>query len=297
MATTGESFKARGVAKNFLSEAQSEGMGATVRRSIGRRELDSFDPFLLLDEFNAGLPGGFPDHPHRGFETVTYLLPESKGTIKHEDFMGHKGEIQPGGLQWMTAGRGILHSEMPGSTLPAHGLQLWINLPKSLKMTEPRYQELHKEALPRVGPKDGVTAIVISGEALGTTSPIYTHTPTNYAHFIMEPNSKLEQPIPKGFNAFIYSWKGSALVAGAVKVEAHHVITLDSNGDGLQVETKEEPFEFVLVSGKPIKEHLARRGPFVMNTQAELLQTMEDYRDCKNGFENARNWVSEIGRG
>lgn len=285
--------QSRSVSKIFSSKSQAEGNGARVRRSIGRPELSTFDPFLLLDEFLVAPPAGFPDHPHRGFETVTYLLPDSKGTIRHEDFCGHKGVIKAGDLQWMTAGRGILHSEMPGEDQPAHGLQLWVNLPSQLKMTEPRYQELPASALPRVT-KDGVTAIVIAGETLGTASPVYTHTPTHYAHIMMEPNSKLDQEVPENFNTFIYSWKGSALVGRTAKrIEAHQVVTMNSDGDRVRIETKEEPFEFVLVSGKPLKEPIARRGPFVMNTQAEILQTMEDYSQCKNGFENAKNWSSE----
>lgn len=149
---------------SVLSWEQPEGVGARVRRSIGRPELKNLDPFLLFDEFKGGRPGGFPDHPHRGFETVSYLL--EGGSMAHEDFCGHFGTLNPGDLQWMTAGRGILHAEMPCSEEPAHGLQLWVNLRSSEKMVEPQYQELKNEDIPKPS-KDGVTVAVISGEALG----------------------------------------------------------------------------------------------------------------------------------
>lgn len=152
------------VTLSVLSREQSEGVGARVRRSIGGPELKMLDPFLLFDEFKGGRPGGFPDHPHRGFETVSYLL--EGGSMAHEDFCGHVGKMNPGDLQWMTAGRGILHAEMPCSEEPAHGLQLWVNLKRSEKMVEPQYQELKSEEIPKPS-KDGVTVAVISGEALG----------------------------------------------------------------------------------------------------------------------------------
>ena len=196
-------FVSRTIKQKVLSREQGEGMGARVRRSIGRPELRNFDPFLMLDEFKVGKPAGFPDHPHRGFETVTYMLPTTKGSFAHEDFCGHKGIIGPGDLQWMTAGKGIVHSEMPANEDISHGLQLWVNLAKKDKLCEPAYQELKASDVPKVT-KDGVTAIVIAGEALGVQSKVYTRTPTHYLHFIMEKNSVLNQPIPEGWNAFAY---------------------------------------------------------------------------------------------
>ncbi|KAI8597471.1 RmlC-like cupin domain-containing protein, partial [Dissophora ornata] len=173
----------RSIVKSVLSREQSEGVGARVRRSIGRPELRNHDPFLMLDEFNVDKNGGFPDHPHRGFETVTYML---EGQFQHEDFAGHKGTIGPGDLQWMTAGRGIVHSEMPvKSQTRAHGLQLWINLPKEHKMCEPQYQELLDKEIPRATPEEGVTVKVIAGESHGVTSKVYTRTPTMYLDFKM----------------------------------------------------------------------------------------------------------------
>lgn len=143
-------FNTRRIAYKFIAREQGEGVGATVRRSLGSQQLRNLDPFLMLDEFNVGLPGGFPDHPHRGFETVTYMLPTSKGHMRHEDFLGNKGELRPGDLQWMTPGKGILHAEMPANEEKAHGLQLWINLPKAKKIMEPRYQEISRDTVPHV---------------------------------------------------------------------------------------------------------------------------------------------------
>jgi len=223
----------RQVHQVLLSVEQSEGVGARVRRSIGRPELHNFDPFLLLDEFKAGRPGGFPDHPHRGFETVTYILPSSVGCFEHEDFCGHKGIIGPGDLQWMTAGRGIVHCEMPLNTEVSHGLQLWVNLKSSDKMCPPAYQELKSEDVPKVT-RDGVTAVVIAGEALGTCSKVYTRTPTHYIHFTMEPNTRLEQPIPHGWAAFAYTLNGKVRFGGDTdrgEIDAHNTVTFGEEGE------------------------------------------------------------------
>ncbi|XP_065268475.1 pirin isoform X3 [Emys orbicularis] len=199
----------RKVIKTVLSIEQAEGVGARVRRSIGRPELKNVDPFLLLDEFKGGKPAGFPDHPHRGFETVTYLL--DGGSIAHEDFCGHAGILNPGDLQWMTAGRGILHAEMLCSEEPAHALQLWVNLKSSEKMVEPQYQELKNKDVPKPS-KNGVTVSVISGEALGVKSKIYTRTPTLYLDFKLEKGAKHIQPVPKGWTSFIYMLSGNLYV-------------------------------------------------------------------------------------
>lgn len=207
------SFQSRGICKIVLSVEQSEGRGARVRRSIGRPELKNFDPFLLLDEFKSTAKNlsGFPDHPHRGFETVTYILPSSEGSFQHEDFCGHKGTIGPGCLQWMTAGRGIVHSEMPFGSGVSHGLQLWVNLNSKEKMCEPAYQELKADEITSVE-KDGITAIVIAGNAFGVESKVHTKTPVHYIHFIMEPNTVLHQTIPAEWTAFIYVLEGKIKV-------------------------------------------------------------------------------------
>jgi len=295
--STSSPFKSRSVIQHVLSVEQPEGVGARVRRSIGRPELRNLDPFLMLDEIKSADQGGFPDHPHRGFETVTYVHPSSVGRFQHEDFCGNKGEIGTGDVQWMTAGRGILHSEMPvlGSGT-VHGFQLWINLSKKDKMVEPAYQELKKSDYPHPS-KDGVTAHVIAGESLGAKSPVYTRQPTSYIHFEMSPNSTLQQPIDKDWNSFIYTISGKAKYNGK-SFEPHHTLVLSKGQDtnGIEVNTEDSPAEFLLISGKPTNEPVVQHGPFVMNTREEIYRTFQDFTEGRNGFEKAPQWQSKIGR-
>ncbi|XP_044139653.1 pirin [Bufo gargarizans] len=285
----------RKVTKLVLSVEQSEGVGARVRRSIGRSELRNLDPFLMLDEFKGCQPAGFPDHPHRGFETVSYLL--DGGSMAHEDFCGHVGRLDPGDLQWMTAGRGIVHAEMPCTDEPAHGLQLWVNLRSSEKMVPPEYQELKNADIPKPS-KDGVTVTVISGESMGVKSKVYTRTPTLFLDFKLEKGAKFTQAIPKGWTAFIYTLQGVIQVGSPdaqKKIEAHYTAVLE-DGDNVQLENKgDELAHLVLVAGEPINEPVVQHGPFVMNTREEISKTIEDYHLCKNGFERASTWKSKIG--
>ncbi|KAA8531318.1 hypothetical protein F0562_006027 [Nyssa sinensis] len=279
------------VAKKVLAKPQSEGDGAVVRRSIGRSELKILDPFLMLDEFAVSPPAGFPDHPHRGFETVTYML---QGAFAHQDFAGHKGTIQTGDVQWMTAGRGIIHSEMPAGEGTQKGLQLWINLSSKDKMIEPRYQELLSQDISRAE-KDGVEVRVIAGEAMGVQSPVYTRTPTMYLDFTLKPRAQLHQTIPESWNSFVYIIEGEGVFgySNSSSVTAHHVLVLGP-GDGLSVWNKSsKPLRFVLIGGQPLNEPVVQYGPFVMNTQAEIDQTIEDYHYSKNGFEKAKFWGSQ----
>ncbi|KAL5708279.1 hypothetical protein ACHQM5_019092 [Ranunculus cassubicifolius] len=282
--------KPRLVAKKILAKPQYEGDGAVVRRSIGRPELKQLDPFLMLDEFSVSPPSGFPDHPHRGFETVTYML---KGSFSHQDFAGHKGIIGTGDVQWMTAGKGIIHSEMPVGEGTQTGLQLWINLASKDKMIEPRYQELLSKDIKKAE-KDGVEVHIIAGESMGVLSPVYTQTPTMYLDFTLKPGSHLEQSIPESWNSFVYIIEGEGIF-GSLKsppVSAKHVLVFDS-GDGLNVWNKSiAPLRFVLIGGQPIKEPVVQYGPFVMNTKDEIDQTIDDYHLCQNGFENAKKWKS-----
>ena len=282
----------RQISKVLVSVEQGEGLGARVKRSIGRHELPNFDPFLMLDHFKVGAPAGFPDHPHRGFETVTYILPDSKGSMQHEDFCGHKGVIGPGDLQWMTAGRGILHAEMPVNSDQASGLQLWINLPKAQKMCTPSYQELPREKLPKIT-KDGVTAIVISGEALGVKSPVYTLNETHFAHFTMEKAAILEHRIPEGFSCFIYTLTGIGKICGQ-EISDSTCVTFKPEGNAIKIESISGLFEFVVLAGKAINEPVVQHGPFVMTSQAEIQQTFNDYSHGRHGFEGADSWRSSI---
>lgn len=276
------------VVKKVLAKSQSEGDGATVRRAIGSRDLRNLDPFLMLDDFSVSPPAGFPDHPHRGFETVTYML---QGGITHQDFAGHKGTIWTGDVQWMTAGRGIVHSEMPAGEGPNTGLQLWINLSRKDKMIEPRYQELLSKDIRRAE-KDGVEVRVIAGETMGVSSPVFTRTPALFFDFTLKPKAQLHQSIPETWTSFVYIIEGEG-VFGSTHASAHHVLVLGP-GDGLSVCNKSsEPLRFVLVGGQPINEPVVQHGPFVMNSQDEINQTIQDYHYGQNGFEMAKSWRSQ----
>ncbi|XP_010675858.1 pirin-like protein [Beta vulgaris subsp. vulgaris] len=282
----------RPIVRKFQARPQREGVGAVVRRSIGRFELKYFDPFLVLDEFSVSAPGGFPDHPHRGFETVTYML---QGALTHEDFAGHKGSIGTGDVQWMTAGRGIVHSEMPAAQGVQKGLQLWINLSSKHKMVEPRYQEIQSKDISEVE-KNGVKVRVIAGEALGKKSLIYTRTPTLYLDFTLKPGTNLQQPIPKSWNAFVYVLEGEGIFGSSRSsspITAHYLLLLGP-GDGLMAWNRSsKSLRFILVGGEPLGEPLVQYGPFVMNTQEEIDQTIEDFENGVNGFERAKYWQSQ----
>jgi redox-sensitive bicupin YhaK (pirin superfamily) len=273
---------------------QSEGVDAIVYRSIGTRSLRHLDPFLMLDEFtNEQGTGGFPDHPHRGFETVTYML---KGQIEHEDFEGHRGLIGPGDLQWMTAGKGIVHAEMPVPGHPVQGLQLWVNLPKKAKMMPPKYQELKHTEVPVVS-SQGTTVKIIAGESMNVKAAVTTYTPIYYLDVQMKPNSEFVQKIPENYSGFVYILSGKALFGEDQAVgEPRTTLVLSKEGESLKVETKEDEIHFVLIAGEPINEPIVQHGPFVMNSQEEIYATFMDYQMGKNGFEKAAHWRSEIGQ-
>uniref|UniRef100_A0A3P8U7U1 Pirin n=1 Tax=Amphiprion percula TaxID=161767 RepID=A0A3P8U7U1_AMPPE len=283
----------RKVERTVLSVEQGEGVGARVRRSIGRKELRNLDPFLMLDEFRVSKPAGFPDHPHRGFETVTYVL---QGITAHEDFCGHSGRLKPGDLQWMTAGRGVVHAEMPVSEEPVVGLQLWVNLPRRDKMVEPAYQELKGSEIPKPS-QGGVTVAVISGEALGAKSKVFTRTPTVYLDFRLQAGAQHVQTVPIGWTAFIYTLSGSIHVGTdqeQQQIEPHHTVVF-GDGDCVKAENKgSEVSHFVLIAGEPINEPVVQQGPFVMTTEEEIRQAIKDYETGRNGFERALNWRSKI---
>ncbi|EPZ32561.1 RmlC-like jelly roll fold domain-containing protein [Rozella allomycis CSF55] len=291
--------------------AQEEGQGATVRRSIGGREVSYFDPFLLLDAFEVQKPAGFPDHPHRGFETVTYM---TEGKFQHEDFCGHRGEIRSGDLQWMTAGRGIVHAEMPSGYGVNKGLQLWVNLSETNKLVEPSYQELLDKDIPKININDNKVQIKViagrlfkfssTGESHGTVSPVRTRTPTIYLDFTMKENAFVEQKIPNEYNVFVYILTGEGYFNKAPGSTNQTLIFNQEGmskkikfvGDFIKVETKDSQLRFVLIAGMPLGEPVARQGPFVMNTKEELQKAFEDYFSFKNGFEKAKNWESQISR-
>ncbi|XP_043710440.1 pirin-like protein [Telopea speciosissima] len=283
--------KPRLIIQRVIPNTQNDGDGAIVRRSIGSMELRRLDPFLMLDEFVVTVPAGFPDHPHRGFETVTYML---EGAFTHQDFGGNKGTIRTGDVQWMTAGRGIVHSEMPVGEGVNRGLQLWINLSSKDKMIEPKYQDLLREDI-KIAEKDGVEVRIIAGECMGVKSPVFTRTPAMYLDFTLKPGAEWQQSIPESWNAFVYVIEGEG-VFGSLDTSpqhAHQLLVLGS-GDGLCVWNKSsQQFRYALIGGQPLNEPVAQYGPFVMNTQAEIHKAFEDYRFHKNGFEKARDWSSQ----
>ncbi|ANB14776.1 pirin [Sugiyamaella lignohabitans] len=298
-ATAVKKFTSRGIAKNFLAVEQSEGVGARVRRAIGSMQVRNFSPFLMMDHFVVGKNAGFPDHPHRGQETITYII---KGYFDHEDFTGSSGTIGPGDLQFMTAGRGIVHAEMPrigdDGVLP-EGMQLWVDLPKELKACEPRYRDLKAEEIPVVRPSDKVEIKVISGHSYGVESvKDLAYTPIWYFDVRMQPGGSIEQEIPKEFNAFVYVLNGNVKVDGA-NVDEHHCALLDRNGDGVQVsvdssESKEA--RLVIIGGELLSQEIVQHGPFVETSREKIMQAFVDYQTGSNGFERARDWESKIGK-
>jgi quercetin 2,3-dioxygenase len=264
-----------------------EGAGFPVRRPFPTPALSDFDPFLLLDEmgpvdYPPGAAKGAPDHPHRGFETVTYVL---EGRMEHRDSRGNAGSIGPGDVQWMTAGRGVVHSEMPAAELALrggrmHGFQLWVNLPRRDKMMEPRYQEIPAARIPTAASGDGtVRARVIAGEAMGRKAVIDTRTPIFYVHFTLEPGASVTQPAPPDHNAFAWVVTGDGTFGrdGKAAKEAEMVL-FASDGDAVTMSASAQaPLDVLVIGGVALREPIARYGPFVMNTKAEILQAFEDF--------------------
>jgi redox-sensitive bicupin YhaK (pirin superfamily) len=254
-----------------------------MTRVIGTPALDHFDPFLLLDEFRSDDPddyiAGFPDHPHRGFETVTYML---AGRMKHGDNQGNTGLLGPGSVQWMTAGRGIVHSEMPQQENGLMwGFQLWVNLPASDKMTKPRYQDIQGDGIPEAEVVPGVRARVIAGELYGVSGAV-TRVATEPVYFdlALDAGTGIEVPLPESHNAFVYVFEGR--VSAGPKDDGMPVergeLALLSRGGSLELAAGSDAARLILVAGKPLNEPIARYGPFVMNTRQELQQAFLDYQ-------------------
>jgi redox-sensitive bicupin YhaK (pirin superfamily) len=278
-----------------------EGAGVHLRRAFGFGKSNDFDPFLLLDDFRNEDPdkyrAGFPWHPHRGIETVTYVL---AGTVEHGDSLGNKGSLGAGDVQWMTAGRGIYHQEMPtgNETGQMHGFQLWANLPSSLKMTAPRYQDVLSKDIPEVTEDDGTHVRVICGEFWGKKGPVDgVAADPRYLDFSVPPNQRKVLKVETNRNVFAYVFAGSGTFRDAstpqpVMTEnlaadgseelsiGNRSLVLFDQGENVTVQAGPEGFRFLLVSGKPIGEPVAWRGPIVMNTQEELMQA---WGDLKNG--------------
>jgi redox-sensitive bicupin YhaK (pirin superfamily) len=276
-----ESRTIRAVERVFSALPASDGDGVKLNRVIGRPGLSELDPFLLLDEFRsdeaADYIGGFPNHPHRGFETVTYML---AGRMRHGDNQGNVGLLRPGSVQWMTAGRGIVHSEMPEQE---HGLlqgfQLWVNLPAKDKMTAPRYQDIDPEKIATVD-VGGVSVKVLAGKVGDVKGAVDTGaTDPTYLDVHLPAGSSFVQPVRTGYNAFVYVYDGEATIgAGASsKTLMRSEIGVLSDGEEIKVAAHTAPSRLLIIAGKPLGEPVARYGPFVMNTMAEIRQAAEDY--------------------
>jgi len=257
-----------------------EGAGVRLRRSIATRQLDYLDPFLLFDHFGSDDPKdylpGFPMHPHRGIETVTYML---SGAVRHTDSMGNTGVIGAGDMQWMTAGGGILHEEMPQLVSePLNGFQLWVNLPARLKMCKPRYQEISSAAIPIASPEDGVEIRVIAGEVAGVRGPV-SEIAADPAYFDVHLVAGKEYifTVENDHTALAYLYDGFARFGGT-GIAATRLVVFGT-GEKINVQAEEKGARFLLISGKPLGEPIARYGPFVMNTQEEIQKALQDLRD------------------
>lgn len=263
----------REIARTLKSTPTIEGAGVRLKRAFGRAEVPLFDPFLLLDDFHSDIPddylAGFPWHPHRGIETVTYVL---KGMVEHGDSIGNRGFIQPGDVQWMTAGNGIIHQEMPQGTHGIWGFQLWVNLPSSYKMMAPRYRGITEDQIPDVRIKPGITIKVISGELAGIRGPVEDLVvATEYLDIAMEPGTVLEYPVKSGSTIFAYVFGGDGYFGpeNAALIGEETVVLFD-DGDSVTIKAGARGLRYLLIAGEPIGEPVAWYGPIVMNTQAEL---------------------------
>ncbi|KAF8682796.1 Dicarboxylic amino acid permease [Rhizoctonia solani] len=293
----------RSVTKKVYAAETPEGAGAIVRRSIGSMSLRNLSPFLMLDHFHLTPGSGFPDHPHRGQATVTYMI---EGSSQHEDSVGHKGQLGPGDVQWMIAGKGIVHAEMP-LFLPDEpnpmGMQLWIDLPKEHKMTAPTYQELSRNEIPTAfpeGPDGPVQVKVISGKSFGVESPVKHLGGCWYMDFQFKASDvTVFQDLPAGWTAFLYILKGSLKVNESENHEQFHTLVLSSEAseNGVTITSTSSDTRAVLIAGEPLDQPVFQYGPFVMTTREEVQQTLLDYSTGKNGFENAHIWKSKIGAG
>lgn len=281
----------RRIKQLVTAHQQREGGGFVVRRPIGG-EISECDPFLLLDHFGPvdykpGEAIGAPDHPHRGFETVSYII---EGGGQHKDSAGNSGELKEGWVQWMTAGSGVVHSEMPSDDIlknggRSEGFQLWVNLPAKDKMVPPRYQDTPAEVIPIVTAQDGnVWVKVIAGESLGTQAVIETRVPVMYLDIHLKPGTVFVQPVPEDYQGFAYVWRGSGYL-GSERLRAK-MGQVGILGEGLDLRLEasaDEEVRVLLIAGKPLREKIARYGPFVMNTWDELQQAFADYQSGKLG--------------
>ncbi len=273
--------KSRGVERLIQGQFVMDGAGVKINRVLTGSLQRRLDPFLMLDAFGSDKAGdyiaGFPEHPHRGFETVTYML---NGRMRHRDSAGNEGLVTNGGVQWMTAGRGVIHSEMPEQDEGLmEGFQLWLNLPAKDKMMDPWYRDIPTEEVPRFTVDAGVTVQVIAGETHGVKGAVQReHTLPLYLDIEIPAGVSFEQPIPQGHNAFLYVYRGEAVVEGkGVGKTRMAVLDNAAGADGVRIKAL-EPTRLILLAGRPLNEPIAQHGPFVMNTTEELHQAFDDFR-------------------
>lgn len=288
---------------SFLAREQNEGVGTVARRAIGIPKLRNLTPFLLLDHVHLPPGTGFPDHPHRGQETITYIL---QGGIDHEDFAGNKGTIRAGDLQFMTAGKGIMHAEMPLQTEKSNiGLQVWVDLPVSLKSCEPRYRDLRANEIPLAIADDGKVEVkVISGRSQGIDSiKDLAYTPLWMLDVSIKPGGIIKQELPVGWNAFAYTLEGIVIFSNgskqAVAINTYHSVVFEQVGNGMEASVEEsanESARFILLAGLPLDQSIVQYGPFVTTSGKDSQQAIMDFQTASNGFERARDWESQIGK-
>ena len=285
--------RAREVSRVITAHQQREGAGFVVRRPLPTPGLELADPFLLIDELGPVVYGpgealGAPDHPHRGFETVTYML---DGEFEHEDSAGHKGRLGPGDVQWMTAGAGIVHSEMPSRRIreeggKIHGFQIWVNLPAKLKLTRPRYQEIGSTRIPEARSGDGLATVrVIAGEALGARTVIDTRTPIAMHDWLLQPGADMLIPLGIEYRALLYVFEGAIRVGDEGQPVDDGQLALLGAGSSVRLRAPEtgQAGRTLLLAGVALQEPVARYGPFVMNTEQELYQAFADYQSGRMG--------------
>jgi quercetin 2,3-dioxygenase len=269
----------RAIVKTVAGQPTSDGAGVKLNRVIGTQALPDLDPFLMLDEFRSNNAGdyiaGFPDHPHRGFETVTYML---AGRMRHGDNQGNTGLLRPGSVQWMTAGRGIVHSEMPEQEDGLMwGFQLWVNLPARDKMTAPAYQDIDPERIPQVRPAEGVTIRVLAGDAGGATGPVAAPaTQPLYLDIALADGARHEQAVPPGHNGFVYVFEGKARIGETVLPRGS--LGVLGPGESVTAAAQGGDTRLILVAGHPLGEPVVKYGPFVMNSEQEIHQAIADFQ-------------------
>ncbi|HVJ94102.1 MAG TPA: pirin family protein [Labilithrix sp.] len=276
----------RAVGKGVRGVKTSDGAGVKLTRVLGTSVLRALDPFLMLDEFRSDEPqdylAGFPDHPHRGFETITYMI---AGRFRHRDNKGHEGILAAGGAQWMTAGRGIIHSEMPEQEAGlVHGFQLWLNLPRKDKMCEPTYRDLQTEDIPSVSLPGGANVRLLAGKVGSAIGPIDGRaTEPVYLDLQLPAGAAADVPIPAGHEGFVYPFEGDVIVGRSLNSRELTrgelgVLASGEGTEGVHLRAKERPARVLVIAGKPLREPVVQYGPFVMTTPAEVEQAIVDYR-------------------